>query len=259
MTIKEAETLEKNGFNAEEQLKKMATGYYVDEVVITASKNGAQRARKTKRFIQPHAEAVKILAEKQEAEENATITKGVKLKDGVLMVSTGMVVDLYQTSRNTVDKWIRGGAPKHERGWWDLKELIKWRGESAGSQGLTPSAAANKIVADTRYKDARANIEQLRLQQIIGTVIPVEIMQQRLENTFFAFSQSLKNLAESLYPELSAKGREKLNDGFTKALTALSGDELYKPSANSKMARTGRPRGSRSVKKLGTTGTDKRK
>jgi hypothetical protein len=84
-------------------------------------------------------------------------------------------------------------------------------------------------------------------------------MQQRLENTFFAFSQSLKNLAESLYPELSAKGREKLNDGFTKALTALSGDELYKPSANSKMARTGRPRGSRSVKKLGTTGTDKRK
>ena len=54
----------------------------------------------------------------------------VKYKDegGKLIINTEALCALLCVSRMAIKKWADEGCPKHSRGWWDLAEVLKWKG-----------------------------------------------------------------------------------------------------------------------------------
>lgn len=71
--------------------------------------------------------------------------------------STAETCAFFDVSDEALRKWAANGAPKVARGKWNIKDLIAWKYSEAG-------ANQRKLNAEAKLKEAKASIEQIRLE-----------------------------------------------------------------------------------------------
>jgi phage terminase Nu1 subunit (DNA packaging protein) len=152
-----------------------------------------------------------------------------KTADGRILLNTSSIAKAFNTSIELVSrKWSKQGCPKEERGWWDISEVIKWRGLSR-NEGGEDSAEAKKLKADADTKFARARQEELKLQEMLGSLVPIEMVKGELNYTFTDIKQRLSKLPNdirvelyTLYPEHTNEVTEIVERKVRECLSELS-------------------------------------
>ena len=173
-------------------------------------------------------------------------------EDGRILLRSSKLAAVMHVSDKVLPQWEAKGCPKEKRGWWDLAAVIKWRGRAVGVQG-GPTAEADKLAADTKLKQTKAAVEELKFKEMSGEYMPVSLIEERVTAVFGNIRQSLLGIGERLmsqmhmkFPELALEARRMIDDEIREALTELATTGLYQPKPKRNMA--GRPRGSAAKK-----------
>ena len=94
-------------------------------------------------------------------------------EDGQLIVSSEVLKRIFGVTQRLISDWAMQGCPKYDRGWWNLKDVIEWRGLGR-QKGEKKSDEAKKLEADADLKYAKARQEELKLAEMMGELIPKE-------------------------------------------------------------------------------------
>ena len=132
-------------------------------------------------------------------------------ENGDLIVPTDDVVRIFGVSKKSVAEWTLKGMPKVDRGMYKLKDVVKWRGlMRLGDATNKETDASKKLRADAEYKDAKAKQEAVKLQEMLGNLVPIEMIQEQWAFTFTDIRQQLLKLPNDIrarihtsYPECS--------------------------------------------------------
>jgi len=167
-------------------------------------------------------------------------------EDNRLLLNSQKIAELLVVNEATLRKWSSAGCPKEKRGWWDLAAVIKWRGRAIGVQGQATGEAA-RLVADTKLKEAQATLQEMKLHELTGDLIPVKLVEERVTQLFQNVQQSILGISDkimnsiyTLYPELAIDAKRTIDHEIREALRKISQHGIYKPEPNKKVA--GRPR-----------------
>ena len=133
--------------------------------------------------------------------------------NGDLLVPTNDIARAFGVTVKTVADWNKAGLKRVERGMYRLKDVIEWRGLMRlgdNSSNANESDATKKLRADAEYKDAKAKQEAVRLQEMLGNLVPIEMIQEQWAFTFTDIRQQLMKLPNDIrarihtsYPECS--------------------------------------------------------
>ena len=111
-------------------------------------------------------------------------------EDRQILVNSAKVCDLFGVSDTMLKAWAKQGLQKEERGWWNLKTVITWRG-IARLEGGEASPAAKKLKADADEKYAKARQEEIKLQAMLGNLIDLTMVQAFMTSLFSRVRQMM--------------------------------------------------------------------
>lgn len=123
-----------------------------------------------------------------------------KLLKNDFIVSTKCACEFFSISRETLSTWKEKGAPKEERGKWDLKKLMEWRYK--GEHMETP--ALRKLKAEADLKEAKAKQEKIKLLVTEEKFLSVEEVRSELTRVFINFKKSMMAIGHNVASELTA-------------------------------------------------------
>ena len=163
-------------------------------------------------------------------------------KDGEWEVTTEVMTSFLGVSAVILNKWAKNGCPKSERGWWNVKAVLRWRGLSREGDSSEQTLVSRKLEAEADYKHAKARQEELTLLKMMGELVPREMVQATLAETFTGIRQTLLMLPSKIrtelhtaYPEISVEVASIAENNIRGCLTGLSGADNSK--ADRKMGR----------------------
>ncbi|MGL5327844.1 MAG: hypothetical protein ACRDD7_01160 [Peptostreptococcaceae bacterium] len=172
-----------------------------------------------------------------------------KEENGRLIVNTDALCNLLSISRMAVKKWADEGCPKHGRGWWDLGEVLKWKG-MVGSGNLKSvkdskemSFKEKKMYFEMKYKEAQAENMDLKNSIAKGEYIKRDEIIQELNRFFIVLKRSLMGLSRKLVTDIglfvdqttARKIESQIKDIIEDALTQMSVDGVYEPPKGKKI------------------------
>ncbi len=156
---------------------------------------------------------------------------------------TQAVCEFFEISRKTLASWEKKGAPKVERGKWDIKQLVTWRYRD--SEELNPEM--KKLLADIRYREAKAEMAEIEKEEMIGQYVAVGDIEQELTEVFSRIKQGLLYIGHRVgielnaqYPELALEAKRLVDEEVRKGLEQLAATGTYgqaKRKDNSKNSR----------------------
>ena len=112
--------------------------------------------------------------------------------------STPEVCEFFGVSPAALSKWEKAGAPKVSRGKWDVKALIDWKYRSE------TSANQRKLSAEASLKEAKASLEQIKLEVTKGRYIEASQVTRDLTRLFSGLKKSFTALGHRITSELNA-------------------------------------------------------
>jgi len=122
--------------------------------------------------------------------------------------------------------WAKKGAPKETRGNWDLKKLVAWK---HGSKSNELSREARKLEADVRYREAKADVEEIKKLEKVGQYVSVGDVEKSLAEVFTRIKQGLLFMGHRIatelnaqYPELALDAKRLVDEEVAKGLTQLA-------------------------------------
>lgn len=104
----------------------------------------------------------------------------------------------FDISDEALRKWAANGAPKVARGKWNVKELIAWKYNSE------TSANQRKLNAEAKLKEAKASIEQIRLEVTKKKIHRGGTGNEGPEPSFSSLKKSFTALGHRITTELNA-------------------------------------------------------
>ena len=169
----------------------------------------------------------------------------VKYKDegGKLIINTEALCALLCVSRMAIKKWADEGCPKHSRGWWDLAEVLKWKG-MVGSGNLKSvndskdmSFKEKKLYFEMKYKEAQAENMDLKNSIAKGEYLKREEVINELNRFFIVLKRSLMGLSGKLATDISLyvdqttarKAESQIKDVIEDALSQMCINGVYEP------------------------------
>lgn len=164
--------------------------------------------------------------------------EGYKKIDEKVIISTKELCKLLDISDRTLTNWKRNGLTQYSRGWWDLKHVLKWRGEIYNGDTETSKAInlqQKKLEAEVAFKEAQSELNRLKIDIANGKYIERELVEAELSRFFIVFKKSAMALSRKLASQVSsyvdpleARRIEKnLSDIISDALTQMSVDGVY--------------------------------
>lgn len=171
---------------------------------------------------------------------------GFKKVDGEVIVKTSELCELLEISDRSLTDWKREGLTQHSRGWWNLKEVLKFRGQiyNADSEVTKSTSLQNKkLLAEVEYKEAQSELARIRADIANGRYIDKEVIESELSRFFLVFKKSVMSLSRKLGGEIAAyvepmearKIEQVLTETLNDALEQMSVDGVY--SAKKKRAK----------------------
>lgn len=133
-------------------------------------------------------------------------------ENGDLLVPTSDVARIFGVTIKAVADWNKSGLKRVERGMYRLKDVVEWRGlmRLGDNNRAIETDATKKMRAEADYKDAKAKQEAVKLQEMLGNLVPIEMIQEQWAFTFTDIRQQLLKLPNDIrarihtsYPECS--------------------------------------------------------
>ena len=157
-------------------------------------------------------------------------------EDENLYVSTEMICKLFDVSRAALKKWKDQGCPQAKRGWFDLREVLKWKGEnSTGKIDKTTSTQEKKLFYEAKYKEEQVRRIELKNSIAEGAYLSREEAEIELKRLLVVLKTSLTGLGNTLSNEVSlhvntdiARQLDKgIKDSINDALEQMSFNGIY--------------------------------
>lgn len=152
--------------------------------------------------------------------------------DRSYIFSTAQICEIFEISRETLSGWEKKGAPKESRGKWDIKKLIKWKSGEGEHHEL--SNEARKLKADVRYREAKADMEEIKKLEKVGQYVAVTDVESNLAEVFARIKQGLLFLGQRIaaelnaqYPELALDAKRLVDEEVRKGLKQLAETGYY--------------------------------
>lgn len=155
---------------------------------------------------------------------------GTKLNK-LWIYGTSETCDLFGVSAETLNNWVKRGAPKEGYGKWNIKELIKWK----YGEGKEESAEVRKLKAEADLKESKAAQEAIKLAITEGRYVPVDKVTRDLRRLFGVLKKSLLAIGHSVATEINSIDKESalaankiIDEKIHEALEQLSRSGIYK-------------------------------
>lgn len=163
---------------------------------------------------------------------------GYKLDGERVIISTKELTKLLDISDRLLTDWKRQGLTQHSRGWWDLKHVLKWRGEIYnGDTEVSKSInlQQKKLEAEVAFKEAQSELTRLKTDIANGKYIEKEIVEAELSRFFIIFKKSAMTLPRKLAGQVGAyvepiearRIENSLNEIVNDALEQMSVEGVY--------------------------------
>jgi phage terminase Nu1 subunit (DNA packaging protein) len=172
--------------------------------------------------------------------ENSNLDKEEKnASNNDFIFGTTQTCDFFSVSRDTLSVWAKQGCPKIDRGKWNIKEVMNWRGRTAlAGKVVEVSNEFRKLKADADIKELKAEKEEITLAVLRGEFINKEevdrqwsVIGNQLKNNLLLWSRTLA----SELAHLDMRSVEKvLTDATYDLLEQLSSTSHYKKSKKKK-------------------------
>lgn len=143
--------------------------------------------------------------------------------------STAETCAFFDVSDEALRKWAANGAPKVARGKWNIKDLIAWKYSEA-------SANQRKLNAEAKLKEAKASIEQIRLEvtkkkyvEAVQVTKDLNRLFNSLKKSFTALGHRITTELNAMDPDIAITAGKVVDDTVRDALTKLAeGKEIGK-------------------------------
>lgn len=143
--------------------------------------------------------------------------------------STAETCAFFDVSDEALRKWAANGAPKVARGKWNIKDLIAWKYREAG-------ANQRKLNAEAKLKEAKASIEQIRLEvtkkkyvEAAQVTKDLNRLCNSLKKSFTALGHRITTELNAMDPDIAITAGKVVDDTVRDALTKLAeGKEIGK-------------------------------
>lgn len=163
---------------------------------------------------------------------------GIREVDGVMLVTTSRLCDLLDVTDKTLTNWKRSGCPQHSRGWWDIKEVLKWRGQISSEDVATKKGRnlqQEKLEWEVEYKKQQTELTRMKNDIADGKYIERELVEAELSRFFLVFKKSTTALARKLgnfissyvEPQEARRAEQEIVDTISDALEQMSVDGVY--------------------------------
>lgn len=123
----------------------------------------------------------------------------IRIEKGNILLNTKHTADFFGVSTRTLTDWVRRGAPKVSRGWWNLRELMTWLGMvPVADDESQASPEARKLLADAEYRELRASRERMKLESLATQLMHRKSIAEEWSLRVNALRSSLKDLAKKI-------------------------------------------------------------
>ena len=163
---------------------------------------------------------------------------GLKEENGKILIRTNRLCDLLGISDRTLTDWKRQGLTQHSRGWWDLKHVLKWRGEVYNADSEVTKSVnlqQKKLEAEIAFKEAQSELNRIKVDIANGQYIEKEIVEAELTRFFLIFKKSVMILPRKMIGFITGyvdpielrKIEKQLTELINDALNQMSVDGVY--------------------------------
>lgn len=147
---------------------------------------------------------------------------------GYREANKAQAAEFFQVSVNTIDAWLRRGAPVVERGaagrpWKiDLWRMAQWRLQASGAGD--GDAAPERMTPQDRKAWYESEIKRRDLQRLDGELVPVEDVERVIATAFAAIAQELRALPDNLERRFGVPGdvAERVEEGVFRVMDELA-------------------------------------
>lgn len=159
------------------------------------------------------------------------------IEEKKFIFSTADTCEFFQISRETLSRWEKKGAPKENRGKWNIKAVMEWRYDGKH----TESPETRKLKAEAELKEVKAAQEKIKLGVTKDEFIPVYEVQSELTRLLANLKKSLLKISHNVASDLGtididfAKiAKNEVDNRINDALKELSEGRLYRGKAKKK-------------------------
>ena len=161
-----------------------------------------------------------------------------KISGGRIIVSSAWLCQNLPTTRKTLTTWAKSGMPKHAHGWWDLVDVLAWRGliETNGTANKDSTALQQqKLALEIDLKGQQAELARFKNELNAKRYLPRAEVENTLTQFFVTLKKSVLMIPRRVAGEISqytgkteAKEIEsRLIDLVSDALSQISIDGVY--------------------------------
>ena len=123
----------------------------------------------------------------------------VQIKDDQVIVSAKACAMAFGVTARTVNDWVRKGCPKLEKDTYNLRDVINWR---YSAENKPESLEAQKLKADVRYRESRADMEEMKRKVMVGEYVAVDEIKTELTDAFGQVQQTMRNIKAKVLQQL---------------------------------------------------------
>lgn len=163
---------------------------------------------------------------------------GIREIEGTMLVSTSRLCDLLEVTDKTLTNWKRSGCPQHSRGWWDIKEVLKWRGQISSEDVATKKGRnlqQEKLEWEVEYKKQQTELTRMKNDLAEGKYVERDFAEAELSRFFLVFKKSVTSLSRKLGNVISSyvdpvearRVEKEIADTINDALEQMSVDGVY--------------------------------
>ena len=156
--------------------------------------------------------------------------KAVKKLEIWESVTAAKTAIFFDVDTRTLTNWVSRGCPKDGYGKYNLKEVMLWLGRVATSE----STEAKKAAAEARFRDSKAKMAEIQVEEKEGKLISLEEVSQEWALRALSVRITLTLLSKkiaALFPErrIRLMIEKVLKDVIQNALEQYSREGKYTP------------------------------
>lgn len=154
----------------------------------------------------------------------------ITVENDQVIASAQVTAAIFGVTVRTINDWAKKGCPKVKKGSYNLREVIAWKYSAESSpEGLE----AKKQKADIRYREARADMEELKRQSMVGEYVSIADIEKDVQEVFAIVKTNLLSIKQKVlqdlhatYPECAHEVSDIVEREIEKGLKAIARKKL---------------------------------
>ena len=152
--------------------------------------------------------------------------KDFEIKDGQVIVRANEVTLIFGVTQRTINEWAKRGCPKIAKDTYNVREVMEWK---YAAENKPESLEAQKLKADVRYRESRADMEEMKRKVMVGEYIAVDDIKAELTDVFGQVKQAMLNIKSkvlqnlyTVYPDCAFDVANLVEDEVERGLKTLA-------------------------------------